>query len=105
MRGKKRRGTARRGTARLTLRPGDRGTRSLVEKYGEALWAVRYRYDDEAMKRYTTVELVVDEARWVPERCFSDLDRQVGLRIGYEETALRARLKGTDARWDLGAKL
>lgn len=95
----------RKGTTRLTPRPGDRGTRSLVEKYGEALVAVRYRYDERSLKRYTTVELVVDEARWVPERCISDPDRLVGLRIGYEETELRARLRGVQARWDPAGKL
>jgi hypothetical protein len=89
----------------LTLRPGDRGTRSHLEKYGEALVAVRYRYDERSLRRYTTVELVVDEARWVPERCISDPDRLVGLRIGYEETELRARLRGVQARWDPSRKL
>jgi hypothetical protein len=93
------------GKARLLLRPGAPGTLRLVEKYGEALLAVRYRYDEQAMKRYTTVELVVDESRWIPERCVSDPDREVGLRIGYEETALRARVRGVDARWDPAAKL
>jgi len=65
----------------------------------------RYRYDEESLRRYTTVELVVDESKWIPERCISDPDRQVGLRIGYEETELRARIRGVQARWDPAAKL
>jgi len=95
----------RKGTTRLTLRPGDRGTLALVEKYGDALVAVRYRYDEERLRRYTTVELVVDESRWIPERRISDPDRLVGLRIGYEERELRARIRGVDARWDPEVKL
>jgi hypothetical protein len=51
---------------RTTLRPGDRGTRKLRERFGKRLAGVRYRYDAEAGKRYTTVELIVAEAAWVP---------------------------------------
>lgn len=93
------------GKPRLVLRPGAPGTLRLSEKYGDALVAVRYRYDEESLKRYTTVELVVDEARWVPERCISDPDRQVGLRIGYEERQLREKIRQVQARWDPGARL
>jgi hypothetical protein len=60
---------------------------------------------EEALKRYTTVELAVDESRWMPERCVRDPDREVGLRIGCEETALRARVRGVGVRWDPAAKL
>jgi hypothetical protein len=80
-----------RGRTCLTLRPGDPGTKRFVEKYGDKLVAVRYRYDEEVWRRYTTVELVVDERRWTPERHFSDPDRVVGLRIGFAEERLRQR--------------
>ncbi|MCM2315884.1 MAG: hypothetical protein NDJ92_12125 [Thermoanaerobaculia bacterium] len=93
------------GKPRLLLRPGAPGTKRFAEKYGDALVAVRYRYDEKSLRRYTTVELVVEESKWIPERCISDPDRQVGLRIGYEETALRARIRGVQARWDPVAKL
>ena len=43
---------------RLTLRPGQNGTRKLVERFGKRLVRVRYRYDTEQRKRYTTVELI-----------------------------------------------
>ncbi len=50
----------------LKLTPGKRGTKSLTEKYGDQLVAVRYRYDKESNKRYTTVEIIVKEADWHP---------------------------------------
>ena len=31
--------------ARVTLKPGQKGTKKLVERYGDALVCVRYRYD------------------------------------------------------------
>jgi hypothetical protein len=49
---------------KTTLRPGQKGTKRLVEKYGERLLCVRYRYDTEASKRYTTVELLEEQADW-----------------------------------------
>ena len=51
---------------RTTLRPGDRGTHRLAERYGKRLVCVRYRYDAGAGRRYTTVELIVAEAAWQP---------------------------------------
>lgn len=96
---------SRRGKARLTLRPGDPGTKRLTEEYQDRLVAVRYRYDEDNRLRYTTVELIVEETRWVPERHCSDPDRQVGLRIGWEEKAHQARLRAVHARWDPARKL
>ena len=32
--------------SRLNLKPGQKGTKRLVEKYGKALLDVRYRYDE-----------------------------------------------------------
>ncbi|MGE4520628.1 MAG: hypothetical protein AB7E04_14095 [Desulfobacteraceae bacterium] len=51
---------------RLHLKPGQRGTKRLSEKYGDQLVCVRYRYDDATKKRYKTVELIVDVAEWEP---------------------------------------
>jgi hypothetical protein len=46
--------------ARKTLRPGQEGTKSLFDKYGEQLLCVRYRSDDERHLRHTTAEVVVE---------------------------------------------
>ena len=51
---------------RLTLRPGDKGTRKLVERFGERLVRVRYLYDAEAGRRLKTVELIVQSIPWQP---------------------------------------
>lgn len=48
---------------RLTLGPGQNSTRKLVARFGKRLVRVRYRYDAEQRKRYTTVELIVAESR------------------------------------------
>jgi len=45
-----------------SLRPGQRGTKKLMERYGDALCRVRFRVDEEAGIRYKTVELI--EESW-----------------------------------------
>lgn len=49
---------------KLTLKPGKRGTKKLVRKYGDRLICVRYRYDDKKKMRYKTVELIIDARPW-----------------------------------------
>jgi hypothetical protein len=51
---------------RLTLAPGANGTKKLVERYGQRLVCVRYRYDRERRTRIKTVELIEDESPWTP---------------------------------------
>ena len=88
---------------RATLRPGDRGTRKLVERYGKRLVCVRYRYDAVARRRYTTVELIVAEAAWAPTdrkpRANRPPDEMVYVRVGFGEEGLRAKMKALSAIW------
>ena len=53
-------------TVQTDLSPGQKGTKRLVEKYGEALLCVRYRYDEKRGVRLKTVEIVVGEKAWKP---------------------------------------
>lgn len=49
---------------KLTLKPGKRGTKKLLRKYGKRLVCVRYRYDEETEMRYKTIELIIDAHPW-----------------------------------------
>ena len=51
---------------RLTLRPGQNGTKKLLERYGERLVRVRYLYDVKTGRRLKTVELIVEAVPWRP---------------------------------------
>ena len=44
-----------------TLKPGDNGTKRLSNRYGDRLVCVRYRQDKSRNRRFTTVEIIVDE--------------------------------------------
>ncbi|GBD97048.1 hypothetical protein BMS3Abin06_01944 [bacterium BMS3Abin06] len=46
---------------KLTLLPGQSGTKKLLRQYGDQLICVRYCYDDYHKKRYKTVELIIEE--------------------------------------------
>ncbi len=43
------------------LKPGQKGTKRLVEQYGKSLLCVRYRYDENRRVRLKTVEIIVEE--------------------------------------------
>jgi hypothetical protein len=86
---------------RTTLRPGQKGTRKLAARFGERLVCVRYLYDAEAGRRYTTVELVVSSGPWRPKpRLPRRRDHEiVAVRIAYREADLRERAKRLGATW------
>ena len=84
---------------RVSLRPGDKGTRQLVEEYGDSLICVRYRYDPKKRMRYKTVELIVDAKPYVPENS-EKYFAEVEVRIDYQEEELRTRAKALGAKWD-----
>jgi len=87
---------------RLILRPGSRGTKKLLAQYGRRLICVRYRYDERLKRRYKTIELIVDEAVWEPG---PPAGTMVGVRIRFEEEALRRRIKEAGGRWEPGTRL
>lgn len=88
---------------RLTLRPGERGTKKLLDRYGSRLLCVRYRYDEKQAMRYTTVELIVAQSPWVPRarsrKRPRSSDEMVLVRVTYDQTELRAKLKAIGAIW------
>jgi len=92
---------------RATLRPGQKGTRKLLERYGERLVCVRYLYDSKASRQYKTVELIVSFAPWQPKprgprRRDDDI---IAIRISYGEVELRERAKRLGAVWRRAQKL
>lgn len=79
------------------LSPGSPGTQRWLERYGKALICVRYRQDDALKRRYTTVEIVVDE------RSYQQPDALV--RIAYEEIDLRRKARELGGQWIANRKL
>lgn len=86
---------------RLTLAPGQNGTKKLLAKYGEHLVCVRYRYDVQKGVRHKTVELIVETLPWTPRGRSPrpQPDDRVGVRIAFSETGLRERVKNAGGIW------
>lgn len=81
----------------LHLKPGQRGTKHLLQEYGDRLVCVRYRYDAVGKKRIKTVEVVVGESAWQPR---FDPDEIVALRVAFTDVATRKRVKQAGGAWD-----
>lgn len=81
-----------------TLAPGQKGTKKLLEQYGEKLVCVRYRYDKVRQKRLKTVELIVDEQDWISGVSIPVV-RQVALKIKYGEKGLQEKIKSEGGYW------
>ena len=91
---------------RLTLRPGQNGTKKLQHKYGDRLLAVRYRYDPAQRRRIKTVELVEEELPWTaPLPAGRDPNERVLVRIEYPEAELRHAVKSAGGLWQKEQKL
>ena len=73
------------------------GAIKLARRYGAALVCVRYRQDTLGLRRYTTVELVVDEAFVTSKKADATL---VDVRIGWDEATLREKIKQLGGSWD-----
>jgi len=89
--------------ARSTRRPGQKGTKKLLQKFGDRLIFVRYRYDREQQRRFTTVELIVDESPWTPASRIApptNTEELVGIRIDLSERSLRQKVKDAGGRWE-----
>ncbi|WP_243375371.1 hypothetical protein [Geotalea sp. SG265] len=80
------------------LKPGQQGTKRLVEQFGDALVCVRYRYDAIHGVRLKTVEIIVEEkpCTTAPHRD----EEIVPVVVAYTEKPLRDKLKAAGAKWD-----
>ena len=87
-------------TTRVKLNPGQKGTKKLVQQFGDALYCVRYRYDPLKQKQLKTVELIVSESDWTPPPAKFSASTLVTLSIKYSEKSLQAQVKSLGGKWD-----
>ncbi len=85
---------------RLTLKPGQPGTKGLLARYGKSLVCVRYRYDERTKQRVKTVELIVSRSDWKPVGTRSGSESVVAVRVGWQEAELRRKVKTAGGKWD-----
>ncbi|MBL8168225.1 MAG: hypothetical protein JNJ50_08735 [Acidobacteria bacterium] len=91
--------------ARKTLKPGQHGTKNLLDQYGDQLICVRYRYDEERKLRHKTVELIVESTSWIPQDESIPPDSIVGVRVELNEINLQRRLRQAGGIWNRQLRL
>ena len=84
------------------IAPHEPGALKLTRRYGSALVCVRYRHDATGQHRYTTVELIVDDAPIIPR---GQPDDMVGVRIDPDQPTQRSRAYARGATWDRKSNL
>lgn len=94
---------------KLVLKPGQHGTRKWLDKYGEKLIAVRYRYDEGQRKRFTTVEIIQEECSWTPDVKRAEISRKatdmLGIKVAGYELSIREKVKNAGGIWRPRQKL
>jgi hypothetical protein len=91
--------------ARLKLKPGQKGTKALVEKYGNDLVCVRYRYDDASRTRIKTVELIVEKKKLSSRQQKIADEALVAVQIAYGAKELGKMARSAGGNWDADVKL
>jgi len=90
--------------SRLKLKPGQKGTKALVEKYGDDLVCVRYRYDEASRTRIKTVEIIVEKKQLPPVQSTPD-NAIVPVQIAYGAKELGKMARSAGGNWDADVKL
>ncbi|OGU62850.1 MAG: hypothetical protein A2V66_07355 [Ignavibacteria bacterium RBG_13_36_8] len=85
------------------INAGEPGSKKYLDKYGDILISIRYRYCEQKRLRLTTVELIeektiLDGTKRIPD------NKNVRLRINYNEYELREKIKQAGAKWNKNEK-
>ncbi len=83
-----------------TLLPGQPGTKKLLDKFGEKLVCVRYKYDPKRNMKLKTVEIIVEESPWEMDTERIPPNKILCLKIGIRETYLRNLVKAAGGKWN-----
>lgn len=79
------------------MAPDQAGAKKLARQYGGALVCVRYRQDQQQGLRYTTVELIVEQAQLPQRRARATT---VYVHISHLDHRLKQQALAEGARWD-----
>ena len=90
---------------RRTIYPGKAGSKKWQKMYGDKLVCVRYKYDDQRKRRFTTIELVVEEQDWQPNTTIIPKNKIVQVQIKYGEVELARQVKSVGGKWNKDKKV
>ena len=82
------------------LDPGAPGSKKYLEKYGDQLVCVRYKYNAEKGTKLKTVELLISEEPWQKQKRRIPMNKIVLVRVEYSEVYLRRLIKAAGGKWN-----
>lgn len=94
-----------------TISAGQQGSQKYLQVWGNKLLNVRYRENDDGDTIVTTIEIVVDERPKPHQGCqqrgylAAKAKSYVGIKIGYDESSLRIKVKKSGGQWNNDRKL
>jgi hypothetical protein len=86
------------------IQPHQNGAHRLSERFADRLVCVRYRTDPDSGRRFTTVEILVEERAATAPAPAARPTHQL-IRIGYGESELRETIKARGGIWVRDKKL
>jgi hypothetical protein len=82
------------------LAPGAPGTKKYVNKYGDRLVCVRYKYDQHTGTKTKTIELIVTQEKWVKKKSAIPPNKKMYLNIHHTDTFLQKLVRDAGGTWD-----
>lgn len=87
------------------LNPGMKGTKKLVEIYGENLVCVRYKEDKENKVRFKTIELIIEKKPIDPVQSSIPANKKMALKVNYGEVHIGRAIKSVGGIWNAKEKV
>ena len=82
------------------LDAGAPGSKKYLEKYGNQLVCVRYKYNAAKGTKLKTVELLISEEPWQKQKRRIPMNKIVLVRVEYGEVHLRRLIKAAGGKWN-----
>jgi len=82
------------------LKPGAKGTKKLLERYGDKLVCVRYRNDDERKRRVKTIELIIEEKSLSANAPKIPMNKMMALKVKYGEVEIGKMIRSAGGKWN-----
>ena len=87
------------------INPGKKGTKRLVEQYGDNLVCVRYRHDYERQRKIKTIELIIDEKPLNNKPSKIPMNKIMQLHVKYGEVHIGKLIRSADGCWNRNKKV
>jgi hypothetical protein len=82
------------------MQPGTKGTKKLVDIYGDKLVCVRYRKDDQRNRNVKTIELIIDENAFSTNASEISMNKLLCLDVKEEEALLGRAIRSEGGKWN-----